>query len=155
MPQKLGVTQISFSSPEPRIDPRLWETFFMRTWAKNLLFEPYGGCSLLMLTWMHQLEVLLIVLHENQWEDTLFQGSPELFSPSVKRRAPGSRMIKDGFNHPYSTQFDCCFPWYCIRYVLLFECFQVNFSVFRILINIFQIFFRVRFCPKFFSWFLL
>ena len=61
--------------------------------AKNWLFEPYGTCSLLVLTWMHQLETLFIVLHENQWEDTLFQGSPELFSPSVKRRALGSRLL--------------------------------------------------------------
>ena len=60
--------------------------------AKNWLFEPYGACSLLELTWMHQLETLLIVLHENQWEDTLFQGSPELVSPSVKKRALGSRL---------------------------------------------------------------
>ena len=60
--------------------------------AKNLLFEPYSACSLLVVTWMHQLETLLIVLHENQWEDTLFQGSPGLFSPSVKRRALGSRL---------------------------------------------------------------
>ena len=28
----------------------------------------------------------LIVPHENQSEDTLFQGSPELFSPSVMRK---------------------------------------------------------------------
>ena len=60
--------------------------------AKNWLFEPYGACSLLVLTWMHQLVTLLIVLHEKQWEDTLFQGSPELFSPTVKRRALGSRL---------------------------------------------------------------
>ena len=60
--------------------------------AKNCLFEPYGACSLLVLTQMHQLEMLFIVLLENQWEDTLFQGSPELFSPSVKRRALESRL---------------------------------------------------------------
>ena len=60
--------------------------------AKNRLLEPYGACSLLVLAWMYQLETLLIVLHENQWEDTLFQGSPELFSRSVKRRALGSRL---------------------------------------------------------------
>ena len=41
---------------------------------------------------MYQLETLLIVLHENQWEDSLFQGSPELFSPSAKRRALRSRL---------------------------------------------------------------
>ena len=87
----------SFSSPEPRIDPRLWETMEenMRRRiliAKNWLFEPYGACSLLVLTWMHQSETLLIVLHENQWEDPLFQDSPEPFSPSVKRRALGSRL---------------------------------------------------------------
>ena len=67
----------------------------MRRWvliAKNWLFELYGACSLLVLTRMHQLETLFIVLLENQWEDTLFQGSPELFSPSVKRRALGSRL---------------------------------------------------------------
>ena len=81
-----------------RINPRLWETLCRRTCAvrapiaKNWLFEPYGACSLLVLTSMHLLETLLIVLHENQWEDTLFQGSPELFSPSVKRRALGSRL---------------------------------------------------------------
>ena len=68
--------------------------------AKNWLFEPYGACSLLVLTWMHQLETLLIVRHENQWEDSLLQGSPELFSPSVKRRALGSRLQ----NHPKSQQ---------------------------------------------------
>ena len=61
--------------------------------AKNRLLEPYGACSLLVLAWMHQLKTLLIVLHENQWEDTLFQGSPELFSRSVKRRALGSRLM--------------------------------------------------------------
>ena len=61
--------------------------------AKNWLFEPYRACSLLVLTRMHQSETLFIVLHENQWEDTLFQGSPELFSPSVKRRALGSRLL--------------------------------------------------------------
>ena len=60
--------------------------------AKNRLLEPYGACSLLVLAWMHQLKTLLIVLHENQWEDTLFQGSPGLFSRSVKRRALGSRL---------------------------------------------------------------
>ena len=64
--------------------------------ANNWLLEPCGACSLLVLTWMHQLETLLIVLHENQWKDTLFQGSLELFSPSVnpsvKRRALGSRL---------------------------------------------------------------
>ena len=61
--------------------------------AKNWLFELYGACSLLVLTWMHQLETIFIVLHENQWEDTLLPGFPELFSPSVKRRALGSRLV--------------------------------------------------------------
>ena len=60
---------------------------FFNIIAKNWLFEPYGACSLLVVTWMHRLETLLIVLYENQWEDTLLQGFPELFSPSVKRRA--------------------------------------------------------------------
>ena len=63
--------------------------------AKNWRFESYGACSLLELTWMHQLETLLLVLHEHQWEDTLLQGSPELFSPSVKRRALGSRLVQN------------------------------------------------------------
>ena len=43
---------------------------------------------------MHQLETLLIVLYENQWEDSLFQGSPEFFSSSVKIRTLGSRLTK-------------------------------------------------------------
>ena len=43
---------------------------------------------------MHQLETLLIFPHENQWEDTLFQGSSELFSASVKRWALGSRLLR-------------------------------------------------------------
>ena len=34
--------------------------------AKNWLFELNGACSLLVLTWRHQLETLFIVLHENQ-----------------------------------------------------------------------------------------
>ena len=46
--------------------------------ANNWLFEPYGAWSLLVLTWMHQSETLVIVLYENQWEDTLYQGFPEL-----------------------------------------------------------------------------
>ena len=61
--------------------------------AKIWLFEIYGACSLLVLTWMYQLETLLIVLHENQSEDTLLQGSPEPFSPSVKGEALGSRLL--------------------------------------------------------------
>ena len=36
--------------------------------------------------------LLVIVLHENQREDTFFQGCSELFSPSVKRRDLGSRL---------------------------------------------------------------
>ena len=85
----------SFSSPEPRIDPRLLETLCRRTCAVGFSQpKTYGACSLLVLTWMHQLETILIVVHENQWEDTLVQGSPELFSPSVKRRALGSRLMK-------------------------------------------------------------
>ena len=51
--------------------------------AKTCLFELYGACSPILLTRMHQSETLFIVLHENQREDTLFQGSPELSSPSV------------------------------------------------------------------------
>ena len=72
--------------------------------AKNRLLEPYGACSLLVLAWMHQLETLLFVLHENQWEDTLFQGSPELFSRSVKRRALGSRLAKRTKLRPSNTR---------------------------------------------------
>ena len=52
-----NVTQMcSFSSPEPRVDPRLWETLRRENMrrrvlvAKNWLFEPYGACSLLVLT---------------------------------------------------------------------------------------------------------
>ena len=41
---------------------------------------------------MHQLETLLIVLHENQQEDILFQGFPEIFSPPVKTGALKSRL---------------------------------------------------------------
>ena len=67
---------------------REWNPRIVQNWS----FEHYGACSLLVLSWMHQLEMLLIVLHENQWEDTLFQGSPELFPPSVKRRSLGSRL---------------------------------------------------------------
>ena len=67
--------------------------------AKTWQFEPYGACSILVLTWMHQWETLLIVLHENQWQDTWFQGSQELFSLSVKRRALGSRMLRIGLLH--------------------------------------------------------
>ena len=38
---------------------------------------------------MHQLETLLFVFHENQWEDTLIQGSPELFSPLSQEKSSG------------------------------------------------------------------
>ena len=41
---------------------------------------------------MHQLDTLLIVRHDNQREDTLFQGYPELLSLAVKRRTLGSRL---------------------------------------------------------------
>ena len=58
---------------------------------------------------MHQLERLLIVFHENQWENTFFQGTPEFFSHSVKRRALGSRLItlkkletKDSMSYAFS-----------------------------------------------------
>ena len=57
-------------------------------WYLNLT----GACSRLVLTWTDQLRTPLIVLHKNQWEDSLFQGSLELFSPSVKRRALGPRL---------------------------------------------------------------
>ena len=70
--------------------PRAHVSFGQR--QDTRLFEPYGACSLLVITWMHQLETLLSVLHENQWEEPLFQGSPELFSPPVKKRALGSRL---------------------------------------------------------------
>ena len=75
------------SSPEPRIDPRFLGNSMLENLrrrvliAKNWLFEPFGACSL-----------LVLVLHENQREDILSQGFPELFSPSVKRRALGSRL---------------------------------------------------------------
>ena len=89
------------ASPEPRIDPRLWLSTYMKEnmhcrvlTAKNWLFEPCSACSLLVLTQMHQLQTLLFVFHKNQQENTLFQGSPELFSPSVKGRALGWRLTQ-------------------------------------------------------------
>ena len=81
----------SFSSPEPQIDPRLWETLCRRTCAVGFLFEPYGAFSLIVLTWMHQLETLLIVLHKNQWQDTLFQGFPRaLLSALSQEKSSGA-----------------------------------------------------------------
>ena len=49
--------------------------------------------SLVLLTRMHQSETLFIVFHEDQREDTLLQGSQELFSTSImcKREEPWGR----------------------------------------------------------------
>ena len=105
-----------FSSPEPRIDPMLWETVQenMRRrvlMAKNWLFEPYGACPLLVLTWMHQWETLLIVLYENQWEDTLFQGSPVWPDNQVSPSIEGLFFIVTFFQMKYYRSFWTLKAW--------------------------------------------